>query len=62
MRPVFFELTLWNDPQKGAKRPAEWDACRAANRSSIFVNMYFFLPTVRAEGKIIGVFECGSGR
>ena len=32
MRPVFFELTLWNDPQKGAKRPAEWDACRAANR------------------------------
>lgn len=35
MRPVFFELTLWNDPQKGAKRPAEWDACRAANRSPV---------------------------
>jgi hypothetical protein len=32
MRPVFFKLTLWNDPQKGAKRPAEWGACRAANR------------------------------
>jgi len=23
MRPLFFKLTLWNDPQKGAKRPAE---------------------------------------
>jgi hypothetical protein len=32
MRPVFFKLTLWNDPQKGAKRPAEWGACHGANR------------------------------
>ena len=34
MRPVFFKLTLWNDPQKGAKRPAEWGACHGANRYS----------------------------
>ena len=32
MRPLFFKLTLWNDPQKGAKRPAEWGACNGANR------------------------------
>ena len=32
MRPVFFKVTLWNDPQKGAKRPAEWGACHGANR------------------------------
>ena len=38
MRPVFFKVTLWNDPQKGAKRPAEWGACRAANR-------YLVLPS-----------------
>ena len=35
MRPVFFKLTLWNDPQKGAKRPAEWGACHGANRFRI---------------------------
>ena len=33
MRPGFFKLTLWNDPQKGAKRPAEWGACHGANRA-----------------------------
>ena len=37
MRPVFFKLSLWNDPQKGAKRPAEWGACHGANRKQVHV-------------------------
>jgi hypothetical protein len=51
MRPVFFKLTLWNDPQKGAKRPAEWGACRAANRS--------VLPSERAS-LIRLVYSCNA--
>ena len=33
MRPGFFKLTLWNDPQKGAKRPAERSGARAMERT-----------------------------
>jgi hypothetical protein len=35
MRPVFFKLTLWNDPQArvGRMSPIFRDACRAANRT-----------------------------
>ena len=40
MRPLFFKLTLWNDPQKGAKRPAEWGACHGANRQGARVGGY----------------------
>jgi hypothetical protein len=32
MRPVFFKLTLWNDPQEWDVCPIFRDACRAANR------------------------------
>jgi hypothetical protein len=33
MRPVFFKLTLWNDPQEWDVCPIFRDACRAANRT-----------------------------
>ena len=35
MRPVFFKLTLWNDPQEWDVCPIFRDACRAANRQDL---------------------------
>ena len=49
MRPVFFKLTLWSDPQEWDVRPAEWGACRGANRPGARTPTNYLLPITQTR-------------
>ena len=57
MRPVFFKLTLWNDPQEWDVCPIFRDACRAANRSCLRAH-----ARCLTEGVVPGGFGLVLGR